>query len=348
MNTPLITTIIPTFRRPRLLRRAIESVLGQTFQDFQVCIYDNASGDETASVVAEFSRRDPRVRYHCHAENIGSGANVNFGLARVDTPYFSFLSDDDLLLPAFYETALAGFREFPDAGFSAGSVIVMTESGEVLTVPLDLWDHVGYFPQPEGLLHLIDNKLPVWTSMLFRKAVTDAIGPVDLEVGAAADFDYQLQVASRSPFVVSRVPCGIFLTHAASYSAAPSVASFWPGWLRMVGNVEKNNGVPDKIKAQARRGLTLYIRKTLFSIGWKLIRSGDYADARRSAEVLRGHFGEIGRSFLLSTAAAVCAAGKLPGRCFSFAYDLALSLRRSLSGGREQLQEKYGGYAKWL
>jgi glycosyltransferase involved in cell wall biosynthesis len=67
---PLITTIIPTCRRPHLLRRAIKSVLNQTYPHFQVCVYDNASGDETAEVVSEFAKKDPRIKYHCHSENI--------------------------------------------------------------------------------------------------------------------------------------------------------------------------------------------------------------------------------------------------------------------------------------
>jgi glycosyltransferase involved in cell wall biosynthesis len=70
--TPLITVIIPTYRRPKMLGRAIRSVLNQTFPDLQVCVYDNASGDETTQVVVEFAERDSRVRYHCHAANIGA------------------------------------------------------------------------------------------------------------------------------------------------------------------------------------------------------------------------------------------------------------------------------------
>ncbi|RKX41747.1 MAG: glycosyltransferase family 2 protein, partial [Thermotogae bacterium] len=66
ISKPLITTIIPTYRRPKLLQRAIKSVLNQTYPHFQVCVYDNASGDETAEVVAEFAKKDPRVKYYCH------------------------------------------------------------------------------------------------------------------------------------------------------------------------------------------------------------------------------------------------------------------------------------------
>src|ERR1700674_1455488 len=105
---PLITTIIPTYRRPKFLRRAIRSVLNQSFMNFQVCVYDNASGDETPSVVDDIARSDRRVKYHCHPENIGAIRNFLYGMERVETPFFSFLSDDDFLLPDFYETALQG------------------------------------------------------------------------------------------------------------------------------------------------------------------------------------------------------------------------------------------------
>jgi glycosyltransferase involved in cell wall biosynthesis len=210
MTAPLITTIIPTYRRPRLVRRAILSALQQTYPRLRVCVYDNASGDETGEVVAELARRDPRVRYHRHPENIGGGANFNYGLARVDTPYFSFLSDDDILLPEFYEAAMAGFERFPDAGFYAGSTIVMTGRGEIEAVPLHFWPQEGYFPHPEGVLQLIRNPQPIWTSILFRKAVTDVAGPLDLSVGGPSDFDFQLRMACRAPFVVARKPCAIF------------------------------------------------------------------------------------------------------------------------------------------
>ena len=348
MAAPLITTIIPTYRRPRLLARAIESALAQTFRDLQVCVYDNASGDATAAVVAELARRDPRVRYHCHAENIGAGANFNYGLARVDTPYFSFLSDDDVLLPEFYETAMAGFRDFPEAGFFAGSVIVMSDEGEVLAVPLESWPREGGYAPPAGLLDLIDHKLPVWTSVLFRSAVTRPIGAVDQEVGTPGDFDYQMKVASRSPFVISKKPCGIFLSHSHSYTADLQFSTFWPGWIKMAANVAGNDAIPQALQARARRGLERYITTTLFSIGLKLARAGNHADARRAAEVLRGHFGQRLRPAVLEMAAGLCAAGAAPAKCFAAAYDGARALRRALSFERARLQQQYGGLAKWL
>ena len=57
---PEITTVIPTFRRPYLLRRAIQSVLNQIYPDFQVWVFDDDSGDETAAVVSEMAQVDAR------------------------------------------------------------------------------------------------------------------------------------------------------------------------------------------------------------------------------------------------------------------------------------------------
>jgi glycosyltransferase involved in cell wall biosynthesis len=87
---PLITVIIPTFRRPKLLRRAILSVLNQTFSAFQVCVYDDASNDNTQKVVTELAEADSRIKYYCHEQNIGVVENFNYGLKEVNTPFFRF------------------------------------------------------------------------------------------------------------------------------------------------------------------------------------------------------------------------------------------------------------------
>ena len=95
--TAQITTVIPTYGRPRLLARAIRSVLYQSYPHFEVHVYDNASGDETREVVSQFALRDSRVKYHVHPRNIGMMENFAFGISDVETPFFSILSDDDFL-----------------------------------------------------------------------------------------------------------------------------------------------------------------------------------------------------------------------------------------------------------
>ena len=102
-----VTAVIPTYRRPELLQRAIRSVLAQTHRDVRVHVYDNASGDATEDVVRAIAASDARVTYHAQPSNIGATRNFQYGMRDVKTPYFSCLSDDDVLFPDFYATALA-------------------------------------------------------------------------------------------------------------------------------------------------------------------------------------------------------------------------------------------------
>ena len=134
-NNPVITTVIPTYQRPRLLERAIRSVLNQTYPRFQVCVYDNASEDETKEVVAKLMKEDPRVKYFCHSSNIGVGPNFNYGLSRIETQYFSILSDDDVLIPNFFESALEKLAHYPNAMLVAGLCLIVDNNAVLAVSP---------------------------------------------------------------------------------------------------------------------------------------------------------------------------------------------------------------------
>jgi len=296
---PLITTIIPTYRRPKLLRRAIKSVLNQTYPHFQVCVYDNASGDETASVVAEMAIADTRVKYHCHSQNSGAVKNFTYGMERVETPFFSFLSDDDILLPEFYQTAMAGFDKFPDAMFSVGSCIYMTEEREVTFVPLSLWQRDGYYTPPNGLLEMMDGKHPVWTAILFRKEVVEEIGILDEDTGGAVDLDFELRAAARFPFVISKKPCAIFLVHSRSYCGSATFRSFWPGWHKIIRNLAADEEIPANVRAHIEHMLTEQIKRMLFRFGIKAIKGKNFGDAYKLCEILNGEYHQKMRATIL-------------------------------------------------
>ena len=92
---PRVSVCIPTHNRCHLLEQAVESVLAQSFQDFELIISDNASSDETLRTCEGFLR-DPRVRYHRNAANIGSWGNVRkliHEYARGE--FLALLPDDD-------------------------------------------------------------------------------------------------------------------------------------------------------------------------------------------------------------------------------------------------------------
>jgi hypothetical protein len=285
MSEPLVTTVIPTFRRPTTLRRAIHSVLNQTFSDFRICVYDNASGDQTADVVEDFRRRDSRVEYVCRPTNIGMFANFVDGADRVETPFFSFLSDDDVMLPHFLETAVAGFRRHPEAAISVLTTIRITDSGLALDAPILGWRE-GLLPPPEGMLSILRYGNPDLPGLLIRRDILREIR-FDETTGPPSDLDFELQVAARFPVVVSRRPGGILLVHKDAATSASCLDWVWPGFPRILSKLVNDQTIPHAARREAAKTLSSWLKRGLFMRG--VIRSathGRWDDAEEAAKLL--------------------------------------------------------------
>lgn len=98
---PKVSVIIRTYNRAGLLAHAVDSVLAQTFADFEIIVVDDHSTDDTPRVTAAFS--DPRIRVIRHESNQRAVATGNTGLAQVRGRYVAFLDDDDIWLPTKLE-----------------------------------------------------------------------------------------------------------------------------------------------------------------------------------------------------------------------------------------------------
>jgi glycosyltransferase involved in cell wall biosynthesis len=230
---PKITIFIPTFRRSQLLKKAIYSALNQTWRDLQVIVCDNASKDQTGNIVRAIQKRDKRVKYICHDRNIGMLANYQFALSILETPFYSFLSDDDVLLPNFCMDAMDAFSKYPDMGFFAGSTIIACKELGILRVPMDLWPREGVYEKGRFVSTMV-NRYPAPTAVLFHK-----VAEIDFQNQPAWDCDYLLQLAAEFPFFISKKPCGIMLHHNGSYTAHQSYERTKNSVLRLVRRVEE-------------------------------------------------------------------------------------------------------------
>ncbi|MGH8283922.1 MAG: glycosyltransferase family 2 protein [Gammaproteobacteria bacterium] len=344
-SVPVITTIIPTYKRPKFLRRAIVSALAQTGPSLQVCVYDNASGDETSAIVAEFAAKDSRVKYFCHEKNIGGMANFQYGLSHVITQFFSFLSDDDVLLPGFYETAVRDFEEFPEAAFWCGVTISMTSDGTFYTARVADWPRTGLFTPPEGVLQMIKGSMPCWTSVLFRRRVIDQVGPLNEQLQGPSDIEYLLRNASRNPFIVSKHPGALFLLHPESYSETSSLQRVWPGWQGMMKSVSKADGLSDKDRHAIEQGMRSNAQRMLYRRGAAALAKKDYEFSGEAAGILSEYFQNNFRSLILGGLTKACVKVSFLQALYSRAYRLA---ERTLVYKRFSLRRKYGHFSRYL
>jgi glycosyltransferase involved in cell wall biosynthesis len=110
-SSPRVSVIVPTYNRAGLLIRAIDSILSQTFTEFEVIVIDDASTDGTAAVLSGIA--DPRVRVLRHDANGGGGAARNTGIVAARAEYLAFLDSDDVWLPRTLETLMKAIGEAP-------------------------------------------------------------------------------------------------------------------------------------------------------------------------------------------------------------------------------------------
>ena len=95
VTAPRVSVVMATYNRAHLLPRAIESVLRQTFSDFEFIIIDDGSTDETADIVRYFQNRDRRIVFLQNKKNKGLVASLNRGLAAARGRYIARIDDDD-------------------------------------------------------------------------------------------------------------------------------------------------------------------------------------------------------------------------------------------------------------
>jgi glycosyltransferase involved in cell wall biosynthesis len=141
-----LTILVPTYHRPALLRRAVESVQAQQFADYILRIHDNGTDAETLALAQELMATDPRIEYRRNSVNLGAEGNISQLIASVDTPYFCFLCDDDVILPGFLAAAMDGFATHPDIGFSAARTVLVHLQGSYIRCETVTGGRAGMHP----------------------------------------------------------------------------------------------------------------------------------------------------------------------------------------------------------
>jgi glycosyltransferase involved in cell wall biosynthesis len=303
-SEPLVTVIMCTYRRPRLLRRVINSVLNQTYPHFKLCIYDDASGDETPEVVAEFVKKDARVVYQCHEKNLGVFYNQLYGIDRVETPFFALCADDDVFLPQHLEFAMQGFQQHPQAGVVCNQTICI-DAGRVMQVSM-LGCRPGLYNSIEGVKLLLSNGSVLITYGVMRTQIFSQGVSLDPDTGLLLDWDFSFQVAAQFPIVLTQKLGIIFVPHACSYVTSIFNGFQWPQWLKMYRKLRDHPLLDSDTKKAVEFHLKNRLRSLLVNQGKQAILEKDYLTARLAAETVKDFFKSKRLYLKLTLLATLC------------------------------------------
>lgn len=116
MNKPQVSIIIATHNRDHLLPKAVDSIINQSWQDFEIIIVDDCSSDNTAQAICDLERKDPRIHSIRSEQNIGPGAARNLGILKAQGENIAIMDDDDFSLPQRLEIQMEVLKREPAIG----------------------------------------------------------------------------------------------------------------------------------------------------------------------------------------------------------------------------------------
>jgi glycosyltransferase involved in cell wall biosynthesis len=190
----LPSIVIPTRNMSGSLRQAIESVLRQTYRDFELIVVDDASQDATGEIVATI--RDPRLHLIRHQEKRGPSAARNTGILNATGDCVAFLDADDIWLPEKLERQVDLLSRQPSVGFVYCGTHEVDASLRFLRTPAlgPPWPPAG----PDAFIRLLKQENCVvapLSTMMLRRACLDQVGLFDETIVQAEEFELLLHLA---------------------------------------------------------------------------------------------------------------------------------------------------------
>jgi glycosyltransferase involved in cell wall biosynthesis len=242
---PLISVIINIRNGATTLREAIDSVLAQTFHDWELILWDDCSTDASASLVASYN--DPRIHYFLSPEDVSLGKARNDAIQHAEGEWISFLDQDDVWLSHKLEKQIALAGE--DVGLIYGRTIRFYPDGWQRD-----YDHAHeYLPLPEGdLFTLLFTRscFIAMSSAMFRTSAIKAIGGIPDAIRIIPD--YYLYVAVARKYRVRAVQKAVcrYRMHPDSMSHTAALEMNWEVlWL-----IDRwSSQIPPRTVSQARR-----------------------------------------------------------------------------------------------
>jgi len=208
---PLISVIIPVYNGQKTIRETIESVLKQTFTDFEIIVINDGSKDATLEVVERI--QDPRIKLFSYP-NAGQAASRNRGFSHAVGDFIAFLDADDLWTPDKLEAQLKALQDNPQAAVAYSWTDFIDESGKFL--------RPGAYLSVTGDVYknlLVVNFLENGSNPLIHAQALTQVGEFDELLPPAEDWDMWLRLAARYQFVVVPSPQILYRQSTSSMSS---------------------------------------------------------------------------------------------------------------------------------
>jgi glycosyltransferase involved in cell wall biosynthesis len=314
---PKVSVVIPAYNAMTYLPETVESVLEQSFTNFEVLIINDGSLDHIVQWASGLV--DPRVKL-ISQENQGLSAARNTGIAQAQGEYIAFLDADDLWAPTKLEKQVRCLEDNPAAGLVHTWMVLVDErgksTGRVMTSNAegDVWKQV------------VVQNLIACPSVMVRRCCFETVGVFDRNLRSVEDWDMWIRIASRYPFAAIKEPLAYYRQLPSSMSKNRQVME---QAFRLV--IEKAfHSVPSEL---------LYLKNRSYShanlcLAWKSLQSSDrdYKGANHFRQQALVHYPQLRYSWdYIRLSLAISLMHWLGAREFDRVLPLLHALRRRFS-----------------
>lgn len=201
MARPAVSVVIRAFNCDRCIDQALQSLLAQTFQEFEAVVVDDASTDGTGAKLQAYAQKDRRIKVVRNETHQGPVKTINVGLRCARGELIAIQDADDISLPHRLETQIDFLRANPQIALVGGGAYVIDEEGEELKVI-----NTGHKEPGEARQHLQNGYSLIHSSVMFRRACIEAIGLYDEFFESSHDYDMLIRMADAFEIIYYEEP----------------------------------------------------------------------------------------------------------------------------------------------
>lgn len=282
LPSPTVSVVVAAYNVEAYLAGCIESVLGQTYRDFELLIVDDGSTDTTPSIIADYVRQDDRVKGF-RGPNRGVSHARNVAMRHARGRLFALLDGDDEWEPDFLADQLRQFRRSPDLAIVSGNG--RNVGGVFDGEPVRPWPAE---PRTIRFIDIIDEIDAVFIMSVFRREVYEAIGGFNETLYRSEDFEYWLR-ATAAGFLLQTNPLPLARYRRRSDSASADQPAMFDSIIRVLE-------LARAFKAHPRAEELNAIDRQLGRLrAGRLLTLGKHALIRENFAEARAHFRELHR-----------------------------------------------------
>jgi glycosyltransferase involved in cell wall biosynthesis len=195
INNPLISVITPVYNREKYITESIDSILNQTYQNFELILIDDCSTDRTNEILNNFLKKDSRVKLLKNKKNIGPTNSFNKGLLISKGEYIAKMDSDDISIKNRFEKQIDFFNKCINLDVLGTGAIIIDETGKEL-------DRKKFPPDYKSIKKRIIKTSPVFDpSVMIKSHVLKEVGSFDDRLAPADDFHLWLSLFKKKKII---------------------------------------------------------------------------------------------------------------------------------------------------